>query len=600
MSAAQHHHDGRPTSGAVHDAMDRSAHLTPPRGSADGPARVEVPELPLRPRETALGVTVRRSYHAGRRHFSRASAGRTFEIVLTMDAPAGDGVRLSLDTTLNAPIPGEWVEVPFERVEERMFRCQFVPSRPGFFAFRARASLDAGATWIHDPVPLAWVMVDPPQIEGLRMYTLIPTASGRIADWTADLERIADLGFNAVHLLPVTRLDASQSPYSAHDLFDVDHAYLMDSSDTDGRGQLEAFVGRARELGIALCFDLVMNHVGVESIMARHAPAWIVPDQNSPDGNRRAHYWFDGQWRSWDDLVLINYEHPNDQIRGEIWEYMTRYALFWGGYAASTGGLVRFDNLHSSNQEFVLSVTRALGSAYPNLGVLAEYFTDDSTLLRAIPEWGLNLVLAVPWVHKFVPELRAYFRYVHRLSEHIRYFTPITSHDAGSPAREFGSAESTVPRYIASALLGTGCTGIPQGVEWGEPEKIDFIGLKARRAPAGEPRFGRLIRTVNRLLADNAAFRCGGNCEFIDHDHGAIIAAFRRRPDRRYGGFLVACNFDIHGRQRLTCDLATLFGGPVLFEGREHLEGHQGCFDHATISLDLPPCGAAVWELNPA
>ncbi len=566
------------------------------RATAPSP-RPAIPDLPERPRGAGPGVAVKRSYHVGRQHFSRAYAGRTFEVLLTMDGPTRDGVRVSLDTTLNAPAPGEWVSVPFEQVGDHAFRCRIIPSAPGFFAFRARASIDGGATWIHDPVPMAWVMVDPPQIDGLRMYTLLPTASGTIADWTSDLERIKGLGFNAVHLLPVTRLDASQSPYAARDLFDVDHAYLMGSSDSDGLEQLEAFVERAKELGLALCFDLVMNHVGVQSTMARRAPAWIVPDQNSPDGNRRARYWFEGQWRTWDDLVLINFEHSNDQIRAEIWEYMTRYALFWGGYAASTGGLVRFDNLHSSNQEFVRSVAQSLAHAHPNLGILAEYFTDDVSLLNTVPEWGLSLVLALPWGKKFVPELRAYLRYIHRLSEHIRYFMPITSHDAGSPAQEFGHPESTVPRYVVSALLGTGSTGMPQGVEWGAPERIDFIGLKERRAPVGEARFAGLIRTVNQLLASNAAFRCGDNCEFVDNDHAAIIAAFRRHPDRP-GGFLVACNFDIHARQCVTCDLSQLCGGPVPLEGREILGGQRGRFDRAVVPLELPPCGAVVWELG--
>lgn len=599
MSTAERYGDPKSRSGAGQPARHGNQALHAKLSHADAIwHRSEIPPLPERPRQAPLGVTVRRSYHAGRQQFSRAFAGRTFEVELAMDAPAGDAVRVRLDTTLNANVPGEWVSLPFDRVDDHTFRCRVVPSKPGFFAFRARASVDAGATWIHDPVPMAWVMVDPPHIDGLRMYTLIPTASGRIADWASDLSRVKDLGFNAVHLLPVTRLDESQSPYSAHDLFDVDHAYLMESSETDGLAQLEAFVHRARELGIALCFDLVMNHVGVQSTMARRAPAWIVPDQSSPDGNKRARYWFEGQWRTWDDLVLVNYEHPNDQIRGEIWEYMTRYALFWGGYAASTGGLVRFDNLHSSNQEFVRSVTQSLASEYPTLGVLAEYFTDDVSLLNTVPEWGLNLVLATPWDRKFVPDLRGYLRYVHRVSEHIRYFMPITSHDVGSPAQEFGDAESTVPRYVASALLGTGCTGMPQGVEWGTPTKIEFIGRRPRRAPAGEARFGHLIRTVNGLLAGNAAFRKGDNCEFVDHDHGAIIAAFRRCPDRPSGGFLVACNFDIHGRQGVTCDLARFFGGPVPLKGRERLGDHQGCFDRALVQLDLPRCGAAVWELE--
>ena len=81
-------------------------------------------------------------------------------------------------------------------------------------------------------------------------------------------------------------------------------------------------------------------------------------------------------------MVLINYEHPSEAVRAEIWSYMTDYALFWAKYANDTGGFVRFDNLHSSDPAFVAALTTSLHAEYPEAGILAEYFTDESTLLR--------------------------------------------------------------------------------------------------------------------------------------------------------------------------------------------------------------------------
>jgi len=112
-----------------------------------------------------------------------------------------------------------------------------------------------------------------------------------------------------------------------------------------------------------------------------------------------------------------------------------------------------------------------LRQTYPNVATIAEYFTDSATLLTTVPKWNLNLILATPWDSRFVPQLREYLKYIHSVSEHVRFFMPITSHDSGSPAQEFGSVESTIPRYIAAALLGTGATGITQGVEWGSPKR---------------------------------------------------------------------------------------------------------------------------------
>jgi starch synthase (maltosyl-transferring) len=515
-------------------------------------------------------------------------------LTITTEAPLPGSVQANLVTTLNSNPGDAWTKVPFVRADARTLVCRVKPERPGLHSFRAEFSLDKGATWLGDTVPDAWVLIDPPQVDGLRLYTVIPTISGTVADWKADLTRIRKMGFNGVHLLPVTALDISESPYAARDLFDIDHSYLMDGTRQDGLSQLEGYIEEARALNIRLCFDLVLNHVGVHSTMARRAPDWIMPDQDQPDGLQRARYWSSQGWRTWNDLVLINYEHPSEAIRSEIWGYMTDYALFWAKYANDTGGFVRFDNLHSSDPEFVKTLTAALHSEYPEVGLLAEYFADETTLLHTGPQWGLNLNLATPWNYKYVPQLREYLNYIHRVSEHIRYFMPITSHDSGSPAQEFGTSDSTVPRYVAAALLGTGATGIPQGVEFGEKERINFVGRKPKMLYPAEAKFARFIGRVNGILADYPAFRRGDNCRFVDDGHPAVIAAFRRETGTQAFGFLVVCNFDTSSPQRIAIDLAPVLGTDGPFPCSELLGGATQVFPHPRVELLLPPCAAQV------
>jgi starch synthase (maltosyl-transferring) len=518
-------------------------------------------------------------------------------LTITTADPLPPNVRACLKATLNSKGGAEWSTTLFALADERTLTCHVSLEQPGHHSFRAEFSLDNGVTWDRDTVPDAWILVDPPQVDGVRIYTMIPTVSGTIADWTADLERIHDMGFNAIHLLPVTVLDITESPYAARDLFDIDHSYLAEGLQEDSLTQLEKYISEAKRLGIRLCFDLVLNHVGANSDMARRAPDWLVPDQNQPDGLHRARYWSGQGWRSWNDLVLINYEHPSEAVRAEIWAYMTEYALFWARYANDTGGLVRFDNLHSSDRDFVETVTRSLHSEYPEVGLLAEYFTDERTLLTTGQEWGLNLILATPWNLKFVPQLREYLTYIHRVSEQIRYYMPITSHDSGAPAQEFGTADSTVPRYVAAALLGTGATGIPQGVEYGESERINFIGRKSRMKYPAEARFAKFVTCINTILAGNPAFRCGGNCQFVDDGHSAVIAAFRRDVSQNTRGFLVLCNFDTGRDQQITVDLAPIVRGDGPFSCCELISGEKVSFSQPTLDIVLSVCEAKVFMI---
>lgn len=557
-----------------------------------------IPVLPECPRIRPIAGKICRSYPVGRQSFSRACQGEILTLTITTEDPLTGNIHAKLVTTLNSNDGNEWNTVPFARDNEHTLVCKVTPKWTGLHSFRAEFSIDNGTSWQRDSVPAAWILIDPPQIDGLCLYTMIPNVSGSIADWKKDLKLIREMGFNAVHLLPITTLDTSESPYAARDLFDIDQSYLVEGSKKDGLSQLEEYIEEAKTLKIRLCFDLVLNHVGVHSKMAQRAPDWIIPDPDQQDGFMRARYWSGQGWRNWNDLILINYEHPSDEIRSEIWAYMIDYALFWAQYANDTGGFVRFDNLHSSNPDFIQALTLTLHSNYPAVGIIAEYFIDETTLLHTGPKWGLNLNLATPWNYKFVPQLRDYLKYIHRVSKHIRYFMPITSHDSGAPAEEFGSAESTVPRYVSSALLGTGATGIIEGVEFGEKERIKFIGRKKKMSYPEKPRFAQFISQINSILTNNPAFRRGENCQFVDNGHPAIIAAFRKETGTQESGFLVVCNFDIHNQQSIEINLSPFLGTNAPFPCIELLSGESHIYNNPQFRLQLPPCSAIVFRFS--
>ena len=550
----------------------------------------KIPTLSNVPHAIDVSASVVRNYPVGRQKVSRLKKAtpHLFSITFLQKAPEQIKIRL-LSNFFNEAVQ-LIAEAYFVAISNTVYTCKLIPLHCGHFNFKVEFSFDAGKTWQRDDVPDAWVLVDPPQADALLLYTLIPNISGTLSEWTSELPRIKEMGFNAAHLLPITALDVSESPYSAKDLFEIDHAFLK--SDSSALQQLENFVNSAKELGIALCFDLVLNHVGVNSNMAVQSPDWIVRDKSQADGMQRAKFWFDNMWLYWDDLVLINYEHPSETVRADIWSYMISYALFWAKLANDTNGFVRFDNLHSSNPQFVNALTEVLHKEYPDLGIIAEYFTDEKTMMQTGSAWGLNLNLATPWNFKFVPQLRDYLKYVHSVYDNIRFFMPVTSHDSGTPCQEFGNVESTIPRYVAAVLMGTGASGLVQGVEFAEKEKIEFIGRRSRKEFPAHAVFKEFIQKVNNVFLKFDVFRTGNNCFFLDNNHASIIAAYR--SDANGNGFLVACNFDIFNVQHLMLDLSPYLNIQNEVTALELLSGDMFSIPNAHFNILLDPCSAKV------
>ncbi|MCL2294359.1 MAG: alpha-amylase family glycosyl hydrolase [Spirochaetes bacterium] len=444
----------------------------------------------------------------------------------------------------NAEKKTTWKSLPMEKISDGRYSLTYAFNKCGLFEFKIKYSKDNGETWFWDSRPSKKVFVDPPSMKSLRVYTFIPTVSGTISDWKKKLVEIKELGFNAIHLLPITKMGGSESPYSATDLFDIDHSYLAPNDPGDGLTQFESFVEEAKKNGIRLFVDIVVNHINPESNVAIKCPDWIVKDSNEADGFKRAGATHNDSWIRWNDLVLINYKHDDPGIKNEIWNYFYNYVNFWATYAYYTGGGLRFDNLHSSNPDFITYIAEHLKEEYPDLILMGEYFSSKEEFYKNVPEWQLNLILGNSWEYKAAPMIRKYIMDIHAQAG-LEYFLPLTTHDTGSPAQEYGCCCSTPPRYLIYALMGTGQTGIVQGTETGIEKKIEFIGRNGASPAPGKKDYRDFLIKVNELHAKEVIFHEFGNIQFVDNGHNSILAAIRSDIAGKNAWLLIA-NLDIH------------------------------------------------------
>lgn len=557
--------------------------------------RPVIPQLTPRSFPKGAAGIIQRSFPFGQKNFFRHFHDEPLQLTITLKQRNSHLPQVVLHTDIGAKGPGEWIDIPFTTTNGSDFHLSISFPHCGLYRFRIKYSLDGGDQWFWDRVPHSYVMVDPPTIRMVRLYTLIPSASGTISDWKQQLPAIRAMGFDAIHLLPITQMGYSNSPYAAHDLFDVDSRYRDPADPRSTLEQFEDFVQSCQTQGVRLCLDLVLNHICVDSRMVGLCPDWIIADDTESDGFKRAGCWHMQSWIRWEDLVLLNYDHPNTFIRHDVRDYMKQYARFWSSYAAYTGGMVRFDNLHSSNNDFVADLSATLRKDFPNLSVLGEYFTDEGTLERTVPEWGINMLLANSWEYPFGPQLRHYINYLHTVAGRLRHLCALTTHDTGVPAQLFGAERSAIPRYAICALYTLGQTGMVQGVEAGVKDRIPFIGPARKMDMQVIPEIRDTITWINALLAERNVFKQNGNLTFVDQGHEAILGAYRRDLTKQQPGILLFANLDIHNAQSITADLASC-GLAFPQTIREILSGETITLDTPTFFLTLPPCAIRIFE----
>lgn len=145
-----------------------------------------------------------------------------------------------------------------------------------------------------------------------------------------DLQRIKDMGFGIIWLMPIhpigekNRKGSLGSYYSVKDYKDVNPEFgTMDD--------FKSLVNKAHSLGMYVIIDWVANHTSWDNNLVLEHPEWFTKDEN---GN------FVPPVSDWHDVIDLNFENK------DLWNYMAGALKFWieeaniDGYRCDVAGMV--------------------------------------------------------------------------------------------------------------------------------------------------------------------------------------------------------------------------------------------------------------------
>ena len=362
--------------------------------------------------------------------------------------------------------------------------------------------------------------------------------SGTLQTAAERLPAIAEMGFDVVYLTPIHPIGTTNrkgrnnsltclptdpgSPYGTGSVaggHDAIHPELGTFADFD------AFVARARELGMEVALDLALQCSPDHPWVAAH-PEWFT---TRADGTI-AHA--ENPPKKYQDIYPLNFDNDPEGIYAGIRGVLQ----VWIDHGVTA---FRVDNPHTKPLPFWERIIADVGSAYPDVIFLSEAFTRPA-MMRTLAMIGFQ-------------QSYTYFTWRNTRDELAEYLTELstetagllrpsfwpTTHDILTPTLQHGGAAAFAIRAVLAAT-GSPTWGIYSGYELlenvarpGVEEQIDNekYEFKPRDWAAAEAiGITALLTRLNDIRRDNPALQRLRGLHVHDTTNDRVLAFSRHVP----------------------------------------------------------------------
>lgn len=205
---------------------------------------------------------------------------------------------------------------------------------------------------------------------------------GDLAGVRSQLDYIANMGFTQIWLNPVlqnNQPEASYHGYAATDFYSIDARF--------GDNELyRSLATAARERGIGLIKDIVLNHCGSEHWWMRDLPArdWINHGGHFVATSHNQESLLDPHGSESDRAALrdgwfVPTMPDLNQRNPLLSTYLIQNTLWWIEYAGLSG--LRVDTWPYSDRTFLTEWTRRVLEEYPLLGIVGEAWHENPAMV---------------------------------------------------------------------------------------------------------------------------------------------------------------------------------------------------------------------------
>ncbi|MEW6711330.1 MAG: alpha-amylase family glycosyl hydrolase [Candidatus Riflebacteria bacterium] len=419
--------------------------------------------------------------------------------------------------------------------------------------------------------------------ESIRLYNLYPRLFGSMTRWQEHLDRISDMGFNAIWVNSFHYPGFSGSLYSPKDYYKFNPLFIDDNSAKSPAEQLKDFIAACHKKGLIFLMDLVINHTAIDCPLISEHPDWYKHGSDGKILNPGAMH--DGVWHAWGDLAEVdNLDSIDRQNLWQFWWKMMSHYLEMGvdgfrcdmAYQVPAGLWTFLIDKARQTRPGCIFIAESLGCDFKQVQELAGLGFDY--LFNSIKYWDYN----EPW------GMEQYFK-TSPLTPSIGF---PESHDTPRLITELNGNLAAVKRQILFSSLFSSGYMITSGFEFGFSKALNVVKTDPTWWEETETDLTDYLKKIAAIKKQFPVLNQELGIEIVDQANWPNVFCFRKSlPGQK--GIFVAVNKDINRHQHVYIpDLEAVTGqGPLIDISPEYaISAVPRCLDY-----DLRPAEIKVF-----
>ena len=357
----------------------------------------------------------------------------------------------------------------------------------------------------------------------MKIYNLFPLVAGKIPDWSEKIDYIKELGFDAIYINPIFQTGYSKNLYAPKNFIEFSDEFL-DPFSSKGSIQFKNFIDACHIRGLKVIYELIFTHTSIDSILLLEHPDWYIVE----DGTLKK-YAIKSQnsWIEWGDLLELNNNSENPEIRKALWAYWKFLVEEFIGLGVD---IIKIHSAYCLPVKELKELIKEIKEKYSHIEFIGDNLGASFGDMLDLARTGVDyLFTSFKWWDFKAPW---FFEQHYKLKDSVKLISFPENYDTERVSYKYnGNPNAQKALYAIAALLNK-AVSIPIGFETGSKVKLNDLSSFTFEFEHEEFDIKDYIKRVNHIKSSYSIFTEENDIYYLSQNNENIFALKKINKDK--------------------------------------------------------------------